>query len=251
MKMYLPTQVCGGPRLVVGRRASRGVRGLGDETPAQIVGTVSSIGTPVALGVTSAAASSAAAAAGTTASILGMSMAVAIPVIGAALAGITIGIEALLNSGCGQTCIETSQWANQAAALLEQNVQAYMALATPRPYLAQQAAEANFNNIWNKLVQMCSQPGLGTAGQNCIADRQRGACKWKVTSGPDAGQCFDWFMAYYDPIATDTNVAPASVATQAASTATTTADALSSATGIPTWMLAVAGLAILFLVVKP
>jgi len=220
--MYVSTQSRG---LCAVNFSRRSARGLGSETTQQAVGQAGSL---VATG---------------TAFIPGVG-----PIISAAVAAVTTIIEALLNTGCGQTCIVTSQWANQAAAALEQNVQAYMSLPAPRPYADQQAAEANFNNIWNKLVQLCSQSGLGTAGQNCIADRQRGACKWKVTSGPDAGQCFDWFMAYYDPIATDTNVASPITATQSA---VSVGAALSSATGIPSSLLAIAALVLLVMVVKP
>lgn len=41
--------------------------------------------------------------------------------------------------------------------------------------------------LWNNLVQMCSDPSLGNAGQNCINDRKRGG-KW------------DWFAMHLDPI---------------------------------------------------
>jgi hypothetical protein len=40
--------------------------------------------------------------------------------LGPVLAGVTLLVQSLIaNSGCGQTCIETSQWANQAAAALQ------------------------------------------------------------------------------------------------------------------------------------
>jgi hypothetical protein len=103
--------------------------------------------------------------------------------IGAGIALVTVAIEALLNSGCGQTCIVTSDWANQAEEQLQQNVLAYFAVPTPRPVAAQQAALANFDKIWAYLSQQCSAPQLGKAGQNCIGDRQRGSCKWKKKIG--------------------------------------------------------------------
>lgn len=138
-------------------------------------------------------------------------LAIAIPIVGVAIAGLTFGIEAILNSGCGQTCVVTSQWANQAEPFLQKNIANYFAIAPPRPMSVQQLALGNFDAIWNTLTQQCNQPGLGTAGQNCINDRKSGACKWKATSqgypgSPAAGACWNWFSGYRDPIANDTQV---------------------------------------------
>ena len=173
-------------------------RGLGAST-SQVVGQVGGVGAPVV----SAAAAPAVAAA------LGISASVAIPIVGAAFAGVLIGIEALLNSGCGQTCVVTSQWANQAEPQLRANIDQYFSL-NPRTASDQTSALRMFDAVWAGLVQRCSQSGLGTAGQNCIADRQAGACKWHATAdspwpgGPKRGECWNWFNAYRDPIAKDT-----------------------------------------------
>jgi hypothetical protein len=129
-------------------------------------------------------------------------LALAIPIVGAAIAGISFGIEAILHSGCGEACIVTSQWANQAEVLLKQNLSEYQAIAPPRPRSVQQIAMANFKAVWNRLVEQCSQPGLSTAGRNCIGDRQDGACKWRDTGG----QCWNWWSGYYYPIANDAQV---------------------------------------------
>jgi hypothetical protein len=195
---------------LIHQRYAPQLRGL-EATPQQIVGQVSSIATPAVMGVLTASAASSLAAGGS-GLILGMAPAMAVPIIGAVLAGITIGIIAILNSGCGQTCIVTSQWANQAADALEQNIRAYFALPIPRPPEAQAQALGNFDAIWARLVQLCSQPGLSTAGQNCIADRQSGACKWHQTGQPEfpgqpnLGECWNWFSSYRNPIANDPNV---------------------------------------------
>lgn len=111
-----------------------------------------------------------------------------------------IGPITHLISGCGPSCVVTSQWANQAEALLKKNLQAYLALPSPRTQSVQAAFLQNFDAIWNHLAQQCGQVS-GPAGQNCIADRQEGACKWK-----DAGQCWNWFVGYRDPIANDATV---------------------------------------------
>lgn len=193
-----------------------GMHGLGDATDAAVaqkVGAVAGTVVPVIPGVASSVAS-----------IVGVTAAAAIPIIGAAIAGITIGIAVLLNSGCGQTCIITSNWANQAEALIRQNLTAYFSLAKPRAQSAQAIALANFDAIWNKLVAECSSPQVGNAGVHCISDRQAGACVWKQTATysadimaagePQIGQCWNWFSGYRDPIANDPNVVPDSQSAQ-------------------------------------
>ncbi len=149
-----------------------------------------------------------------------------IPLIGAGIAAVTAIVAVILNSGCGQTCIITSNWANQAEQALIQNIQEYFALPTPRSLSAQAVALANFDNVWNYLVKECGQLALGTAGIDCTKDRMRGACKWNQTTTspllqypgePQPGQCWNWFNGYRDPIANDQNVAPDSVAAPAGS----------------------------------
>src|ERR1700722_9574096 len=202
-----------------------GLRGMGGSVPtaaatntAATVGKALGIATPV---ITTAAAAGAAAsiASGGTGLILGMTASLAVPIIGAALAAVTAIITTLIeNSGCGETCIETSQWANQAEPALLANIQAYFNLPAPRTVSQQNAALSNFIAIWTTLENQCSQAGLGTAGQDCISDRQAGACKWKQTATspllayvqygePNVGECWNWWSGYHDPIANDQVVA--------------------------------------------
>ena len=179
----------------------------------------------------------------------------AIPVVGAAIAAVGIAIEAILNSGCGQTCIETSSWANQAEPLLQQNIEAYFQLSTPRPQSLQQAAMNNFMSIWNRLVQLCSQPGLGTAGQNCINDRQQGACKWKASATgaypgqPAQGQCWNWFNAYYTPIQQDTQTYNDSISASPPSQAAAGVSVPASTGGSSDILLIAAGVGLVVLLV--
>jgi hypothetical protein len=193
----------------------------------QIFGTAYSAGTSIATTPIAGAA--------VTAGLLPASLAV--PIVGAAFAGIFLGIEALLNSGCGQSCVITSNWANQAEALLKKNLSAYMALPTPRAVSAQAAYLANFDAVWNYLVQECSSPGLSTAGQHCISDRQAGACHYHDASG----QCWNWFVGYRDPIANDPNV----VADSAASTVTGAMAGAAGSLGISPWLLGGAALLVI------
>lgn len=89
------------------------------------------------------------------------------------------------------------------------NVTAWQALATDDKTLKNQAAaEAVFMAGWNYVLTACNNPALGSAGINCIKDRQRGGK-------------FDWWKAYYDLIANDP--APAANAALAAAAVTTTA----------------------------
>jgi len=144
--------------------------------------------------------------------------------IGAAVAGATMLAVALYNvfKGCGQTCIVTSDLANQAEPLLLQNLNAY--LAAPVHYASLQAAYLNnFLSTWNALVAACNNPSYGQAGQRCISDRQSGACHYRtatagawqngvwVPPGPQVssgGACWDWWIGYHDPIANDPTVVP-------------------------------------------
>lgn len=149
-------------------------RGLGDaQSAAQTFARTSQLGIGTGSAVAGALTSSAGPLAGAT--ILGMAPAVAIPVIGAALVGVTFAVTKLIqNSGCGPTCIQATEYANKSADLMQQNVKAYFSLAAPRPRSAQVQALANFDALWQQLVQLCSDPKLGNAGKRCISERQPG-----------------------------------------------------------------------------
>ena len=158
-------------------------RGLG-ATAAGTVSTVSSLGTPVASAVGGTALATA----------TGFSASLAIPIAGAALAGITFAaIKLIQNSGCGPTCIQATDYANQSATLMQQNMAAYLAIPAPRPKSAQTQALAVFDALWAKLVQLCSDPALGNAGKRCISERQPGGI-------------YDDAKFNRDPIANDSNV---------------------------------------------
>lgn len=209
--------------------------GLGDNTAAtRDISVLGGAATPV-IGVATAPA---------VASALGMSVSLAGGLVTLAFAGVLLGIEAIMNSGCGQTCVVTSQWANQAAPLLEQNITTYF--QNPNRTIADQQSALNmFDAVWAGLVQRCSQSGLGTAGQNCISDRQAGACKWHQTGNPEfpgqptTGQCWNWFNSYRDPIAQD--VPPGVVSSGVSPILTTLESGLSGNTGT---VLLIAGVAL-------
>lgn len=118
--------------------------------------------------------------------------------------------------GCGENCILTTKWANEAEGLLRQNIDAYFS-SPVRNESTRQAALGGFDAIWAQLAKACGQSSLGGAGIRCTGDRERGACKWKQTGespwpgGPVKGECWNWFLAYRDPIANDVDVVPDSM----------------------------------------
>lgn len=175
--------------------------------------------------------------AGTAAAILALSPATGPLAPFVAVAAAVLGLLATMGvgSGCGQSCVLSSQYANQAEAALQQNILAYFAQPAPRDPASQTAAESLYQQVSGDLTQQCSNASLGSAGQKCISDRQAGACTWKQTADsvllgipgePQVGQCWNWDSGYYAPIVNDPDVAAASVATSAESAA---ASALSSA----------------------
>lgn len=142
----------------------------------------------------------------------------AVPVVGAAIAGlVAVGI-AVANcfKGCGATCTQATSYANQADTILAKNVTWY--ISSPIRYLSMQTAALNtFDTTWAALQQACGQTSLGAAGQRCITDRQSGACTWKAKAGSwnadgtytpwgalnSGSDCFNWFSGFRDPIAND------------------------------------------------
>jgi hypothetical protein len=131
-----------------------------------------------------------------------------IPIAGAVLeAGAALAnIVSLFGPNPNNTL--TTEWVNQMQAdVMTPNLQAWQALPpeqkTPQ---AQQYAEEVFSQGWAQIVQLCSNAQLGSAGINCLKDRQRGGK-------------YDWFVYFYDPIAKDPQVAANVAAAQAAAQA--------------------------------
>ncbi len=146
----------------------------------------------------------------------------AIPFLGPAVA-LGAALVALLGqifSGCGQSCVLTSDAANKVEQALKQNLDQYMA-ASPRYHSLQAQALQNFDAAWSQLSQFCGQAQFGSAGQRCTQDREAGSCKWKASAGHWDGctwtpagpsgsgdACWNWFIGYRDPIANDPCVQP-------------------------------------------
>jgi hypothetical protein len=228
--------------------ATMSYRGMGTAAQTaqevQVGGTVAASGAAAVLG-------SIAASGGSVLGLTGAALSAAVPIVGAALAAVTLVVQYLVaNSGCGQTCIETSSWANSAAQALQQNLDAYFALPAPRTQSQQALAIANFNTIWAQLVAACGQAGTGNAGVRCISDRQQGACTWKQTKTPvypgepAIGACWNWWNGYLGPIQQDTVVADTvdTALTSAATSVSGTLDSLFSGSGSSVGLLLVAGI---------
>ena len=150
-----------------------------------------------------------------------------IPVAGPAIAA-ALQITAVIASffkGCGSTCTLTSNEVNQVEPYMQQNLAQY--LAAPVSAATQQEGLNNFNQLWQGVVNYCSQPSMASAGKACITDRQSGSCAYKTSPGgwqqtngvwtyvnPGANgsgsTCWNWFVGYHDPIANDPRVAAAS-----------------------------------------
>lgn len=144
----------------------------------------------------------------------------------AALAAL-VGPIAMQFEGCGQTCIQASKYADQAGAALEQIVHNYFAQPV-RTVSSRDAAVVAVKQVLLWIQNACGTPALGQAGADCISQRlDRNACHWKAspngfaqdaTTGKwnytffgangSGSACFNYVVAYLDPIANDPGVVP-------------------------------------------
>lgn len=120
------------------------------------------------------------------AAILGVS----VPIVGAALAGVTIALAAWFNRKGPQQKVASTQIVDELEKQLAANRDAY--LAGPRTYDRQLVAIENFNRGWEWLhsAEACGSPALGKPGERCLSDRERSG-RWP------------WEVYYLDPIAND------------------------------------------------
>src|ERR1017187_7416309 len=132
---------------------------IGQQSTSRNIQVAGSMVAGTATAIVGSIASSLAASGGTVIGLTAATLSAAVPIIGAALAAATLLVQYLVtNSGCGITCVETSEWANQAAAALQQVMDGYFALPSPRTATQKALAIANFNTIWAQLQQACGQP---------------------------------------------------------------------------------------------
>src|ERR1700677_128565 len=151
--------------------------------------------------------------------------------VGAAIAAVGAVAVLLVKvfQGCGATCVQATQYANQVEQALQQNLQAY--ISSPVRTLSMQAAAVNnYNTAIAALEQACGQAALGSAGTNCIDQRiNASSCQWKASPGGWSGACpgtyqpwgaagsgsswWNWGIGYLDPIQNDPCVQSDSVLT--------------------------------------
>lgn len=111
---------------------------------------------------------------------------------------------ASLFRGCGATCTQATEYANQAEVALTRLRDEYF--AQPVHWASTQRATLGYmDQVFASLEQACGNPALGAAGQRCISERLiRGApAPWCPT-----GTGCDWITALRDPVANDTAVVP-------------------------------------------
>lgn len=130
----------------------------------------------------------------------------AVPVIGVAIAAVTLAVSLFLNRNAQYFGEEkaTTAIVNEAETLLKKNLAAWQGLSsTDKTILNQQQALANFDGVWNQVVQACSNTAYSTGadktglspGARCVADR--------AGSSHGGNGKYDWYSYYRDPIAND------------------------------------------------
>lgn len=125
-----------------------------------------------------------------------------VPVVGVAIAGITLALTAIFSRKGPKQKEAATQAVNQVQDLMEQNYREYM--AGPRTVESQTVALANFDKAWAWLVSPdgCGNPALGDPGKRCITERQRGGNIGQGTWCTAPAGC-DMFVSLRDPIAND------------------------------------------------
>jgi len=115
----------------------------------------------------------------------------AIPVIGAAVAGVTIALMLIWGRKGPKQKVATTEIVNKVEPVLQENLRAY--LGGPRTVTSQAQAIENYKAGWQWVVERCGIPEMGDPGQKCISDRSPGG-QWP------------WASYYLDPIVDDPQV---------------------------------------------
>ncbi len=178
--MYLPAVTVGlkvtpiqGAGCPMRLASSVGLAGLGSSSTQSIVlSTPSIIGGVLTQGGTTSIAATAWGAA-------------AVPIIGVAVAGVTIGLMLLYSRKGPKQKVATTAIVNDVEPKLQANLEGF--LAGPRTWESKEQALANFDAGWQWVVDNCDVAEMGAPGKACVADRQRGGKH-------------DWFALYRDPI---------------------------------------------------
>lgn len=93
----------------------------------------------------------------------------AIPVIGAAVAGVCLALMAIFNRKGPKQKEETTRIVEEVISQLQQNLVAYQ--AGPHTISSQAQALANFDAGWQFILSNCGLEEMGDPGQRCILER--------------------------------------------------------------------------------
>ena len=172
-----------------------------------------------------------------------------------------VGAVSRLFQGCGATCTEATTIVNQVEPYLVQNNQIYFTNPN-RTTGDQQAALATFEQIWATVQQNCGNSQLGQAGQNCINERGPNAtnCTFGKTTANEyppycsvpypVGVCWNWFLAYYDPILNDVPPGGAGVATGSSSSSAAVTSTTDDSGSMLPLLLGLGAIALLLMVIE-
>ena len=87
-------------------------------------------------------------------------------IIGAGILAAGLAIHLIMNCGCGQTCIVSTGFANQANAALQQNIEAYFALTRPAPEVFTNGGVIKFR----RSLELAS--AAATMRKSCVGGRR-------------------------------------------------------------------------------
>jgi len=122
----------------------------------------------------------------------------AIPIVGPAVAAVTIAIMLIMSRKGPKQKTATTKIVEDIEPQLQANVDGY--INGPRTLESQQQALENFKAGWLAVLENCGDPAMGTPGQRCITERMEGARpQWDVCKN-EPGGCPNWFELYRDPI---------------------------------------------------
>ena len=154
-----------------------GLRGIDAQTGTQIVATGGTIASGTII------------AAGTAGTLAASTVAIAVPVIGAAVLAVTLVIGNIARKNAQKTA--ATKIVDEVGPQMKANLDAYM--NGPRTRSSQRQALYNFDALWQLILDNCGQPALGSAGERCISAQRGGIAPWCPT--PDHRGC-DAFTAY-------------------------------------------------------
>ena len=127
---------------------------------------------------------------------------IATAAVTAGIGTVAIAVMALLSRKGPQQKVATTKIVNQVEPLMQQNLAAWNASA--KSCADQAAALANFDALWNEVVNNCAQPALGDPGHSCLDDRLPAGVQFEYNTFHINGNgMYNWFAYYRYPIEND------------------------------------------------